>query len=94
MHALGNKLAALALTACLAMSLTAHAGETATNASGHSGIKVSFDDLDFNDSAAVADLYRRIQQSARLACTDSASPWDARRQRNFERCHDAAVAAD
>jgi UrcA family protein len=93
MNALTRKLAALTLTACLGMSLEALAGEPATSPANNSGIKVSFDDLDFNNSAAVAGLYRRIQQSARLACTDSASPWDASRQKSFERCYGATVEA-
>jgi UrcA family protein len=91
MNALTTQLAALTFTACLGLSQAAQAGEPATNPATSSGVKVSFDDLDFNNSAAVADLYRRIQGSARLVCTDSASPWDANRQKNFERCYSATV---
>ncbi len=91
MNALTIKLAALTFTACLGVSLQAGAGEPAANPKDNSGIKVSFDNLDFNNSAAVADLYRRIQLSARLACTDSSSPWDARRQKTFERCYNGTL---
>ena len=91
MNALTTKLfATLTFAALASLSLQAGAAEPATPA-GNSGIKVSFDDLDFNNSAAVADLYRRIQLSARLACTDASSPWDATRQKNLERCYSATL---
>ncbi len=92
MNALTTKLATLTFAGCLAsLSLQAGAGEPAAKPTDNSGIKVSFDDLDFNNSAAVADLYRRIQLSARLACTDGSSPWDATRQKNLERCYSATL---
>ena len=91
MNALTTKLlATLTLAAIASISLPAGAAEPA-NPADNRGIKVSFDDLDFNNSAAVADLYRRIQLSARFACTDSSSPWDATRQKNLERCYNATL---
>jgi UrcA family protein len=92
MNALTIKLlATLTLTALASISLQAGAAEPAANPADNSGIRVSFDDLDFNNSAAVTGLYRRIQQSARLVCTDSSSPWDASRQQTIERCYSATI---
>jgi UrcA family protein len=81
--------AALTLAATfVGASAPACAGEP-PNDSG--GIKVKFDRLDFNNAAAVADLYRRIRLSAHLVCTDTSSPWDASREQTYKRCYSGTV---
>ena len=92
MNTLTNKsLATLTLTVLTSLSLQVIAAEPAPNPADYSSIKISFHDLDFNNSEAVAALYRRIQTSARIVCIDSSSPWDASRQETLERCYTAAV---
>jgi UrcA family protein len=92
MNTLTSKsLATLTLTALTSLSLQVIAAEPTPNPADGSSIKVSFHNLDFDNSNAVAGLYRRIQTSARLVCIDSTSPWDASRQETFERCYTAVV---
>ena len=92
MNTLSSKsLATLTLTALTSLSFPVIAAEPAPNPADNPSIKVSFHNLDFDNSNAVADLYGRIQTSARLVCMDSSSPWDASRQKTFERCYTAVV---
>ena len=89
MNTIIKSLATLTLAATFVGATTlANAGEAATD---NGGIRVKFDHLDFDKPAAVADLYRRIQLSARLVCTDASSPWDASREETFKRCYSATV---
>lgn len=55
-------------------------------------MRIGFRDLDLSVAEDVAELYSRIKSAARLVCTDSASPWDAKRMEYFENCYAAAVA--
>ena len=94
MNALITKtIATLTLTAAFAsVSLQPLAAEPAARPAGNSSIKISFDDLDFSNPDSVATLYSRIEFSARLVCTDTSSPWDARRQTTYQRCYTATIA--
>ena len=92
MNSLTSKsLAALTLTALTTLSLPVIAAEPAANPADNSGVKVSFRNLDFNNSDAVAALYRRIQKAASLVCYDGMSPWDASKQTTYQRCYSASV---
>ncbi|HKE44859.1 MAG TPA: UrcA family protein [Steroidobacteraceae bacterium] len=70
-------------------SLAANAGEPITD--DNASIKVSYERLDFTKPDAVADLYKRIQTSARRVCNDASSPWDASREETFKRCYSATL---
>lgn len=56
------------------------------------GLRIGFRDLDLSVAEDVAELYSRIKSAARLVCTDSSSPWDAKRMEFLENCYTAAVA--
>jgi len=89
-----HSVALLTLAATLAGSVTtAQAGEPAAASSAESSIRIDIDDLDLSSADVAADVYSRIQMSARLVCRDSASPWDARKTRTFKRCYAATVEA-
>lgn len=82
-------LATLALTAVTALSLQAVAAEP--DAARNPSARVSFRNVDFDNANAVAGLYRRIQKAASMVCYDGMSPWDASKQRTYERCYTASV---
>ena len=74
----------------VAISIALLGTSSLTFADGYSK-KISYADLDLNQSSDVAVLYERIQAAARKVCKESSAPHDGHHRRNYERCYQGAV---
>ena len=55
-------------------------------------VRIDFENLDLTVPEDVEKLYTRIKLAARMVCSDSSSPWDAKRMKYIEDCRNAVVA--
>ena len=80
-----------AMTLCgltLAMMLAGGGG----SAQAEPSVRIDFETLDLTQPEDVESLYTRIKLAARMVCSDSSSPWDAKHMRYIEDCRNAVVA--